>query len=34
LLTFGENKLGGKLGFVAVLHTWDQRRIAYLGSAA
>ena len=23
LLTFGENKLGGKLGFVAVLHTWD-----------
>jgi hypothetical protein len=25
LLTFGENKLGGKLGFVAVLHTWDQK---------
>jgi len=25
LLTFGENKLGGKLGFVAVLHTWDQQ---------
>jgi hypothetical protein len=25
LLTFGENKLGGKLGFVTVLHTWDQQ---------
>jgi hypothetical protein len=25
LITFGENKLGGKLGFVAVLHTWDQQ---------
>jgi hypothetical protein len=24
LLQFGENHLGGKLGFVAVLHTWDQ----------
>jgi hypothetical protein len=24
LLQFGENNLGGKLGFVAVLHTWDQ----------
>jgi hypothetical protein len=27
LLTFGENpknKLGGKLGFIAILHTWDQ----------
>ncbi len=24
LLQFGENELGGKLGFVAVLHTWDQ----------
>ena len=25
LLTFGESELGGKLGFVAVLHTWDQK---------
>lgn len=24
LLTFGENQIGGKLGFIAVLHTWDQ----------
>jgi hypothetical protein len=29
LLTFGENKLGGKLGFVAVLHTWDQKLKAH-----
>jgi len=29
LLTFGENKLGGKLGFVAVLHTWDQQLKAH-----
>jgi len=25
LLAFGKNELGGKLGFVAVLHTWDQQ---------
>ena len=25
LMTFGENELGGKLGFVATLHTWDQK---------
>jgi len=25
LLTFGENTLGGKLGFVVTLHTWDQK---------
>ena len=25
LLTFGQNKLGGKMGFMAVLHTWDQQ---------
>ena len=25
LLTFGKNELGGKLGFVAVLHSWDQQ---------
>jgi hypothetical protein len=24
LIKFGQNELGGKLGFVAVLHTWDQ----------
>ncbi len=29
LLQFGENELGGKLGFVAVLHTWDQRLKAH-----
>jgi hypothetical protein len=25
LLTFGKSKLGGKLGFIATLHTWDQK---------
>ena len=25
LLTFGNNELNGKLGFIAVLHTWDQK---------
>ena len=25
LLTFGENALGGKLGFITTLHTWDQK---------
>jgi hypothetical protein len=25
LLTFGKNELNGTLGFLAVLHTWDQR---------
>ena len=25
LLTFGENAFGGKLGFIATLHTWDQK---------
>jgi hypothetical protein len=29
LLTFGENKLGGKLGFIATLHTWDQKLKAH-----
>ena len=29
LLQFGENQLGGKLGFVAVLHTWDQQLKAH-----
>ena len=25
LRNFGKNKLGGKLGFISVLHTWDQK---------
>jgi hypothetical protein len=25
LLTFGKNELDAKLGFIAILHTWDQR---------
>ena len=25
LLAFAENKMGGKLGFTAILHTWDQK---------
>lgn len=29
LLTFGENNLGGKLGFIATLHTWDQKLNAH-----
>ena len=29
LIKFGENELGGKLGFVAVLHTWDQHLKAH-----
>ena len=29
LLCFGENKLGGKMGFLAVLHTWDQKLNAH-----
>lgn len=29
LTKFGENELGGKLGFVAVLHTWDQKLKAH-----
>lgn len=29
LLNFGQNELGGKLGFVAVLHTWDQQLKAH-----
>ena len=29
LLQFGQNELGGKTGFVAVLHTWDQRLRAH-----
>lgn len=29
LLAFGENTLGGKLGFIATLHTWDQELNAH-----
>lgn len=29
LLTFGENELGGRLGFIATLHTWDQKLNAH-----
>jgi hypothetical protein len=29
LLTFGENELDGKLGFIATLHTWDQKLNAH-----
>ena len=29
LLTFGKNELGGKLGFIATLHTWDQKLKAH-----
>ena len=29
LLTFGKNELGGKLGFISVLHTWDQKLNAH-----
>ena len=28
-LTFGKNELGGKLGFISVLHTWDQKLNAH-----
>ena len=30
LITFGEKELGGKPGFVAVLHTWDQQLKAHV----
>jgi hypothetical protein len=29
LTKFGENELGGKMGFMAVLHTWDQQLKAH-----
>lgn len=29
LLAFGENELGGKLGFIATLHSWDQQLKAH-----
>ena len=29
LLEFGENKFGGKVGFLAILHTWDQKLLQH-----
>lgn len=29
LLVFGQNKLGGRLGFISILHTWDQKLTAH-----
>ena len=29
LITFGKNELGGKIGFLSVLHTWDQQLKAH-----
>ena len=29
LITFGEKELGGKIGFISVLHTWDQQLKAH-----
>lgn len=29
LLTFGQNELGGKIGFITTLHTWDQKLNAH-----
>jgi hypothetical protein len=29
LMAFGKNKLNGKLGFIAILHTWDQKLRAH-----
>jgi hypothetical protein len=30
LLQFGENELGGKIGFIATLHTWDQKLLEHI----
>jgi predicted Zn-ribbon and HTH transcriptional regulator len=30
LLQFGRNNLGGKMGFLCILHTWDQRLLDHL----
>ncbi|MHB8280903.1 MAG: IS91 family transposase [Candidatus Humimicrobiaceae bacterium] len=30
LLQFGENELGGKVGFIAILHTWDQKLMEHI----
>jgi len=30
LLEFGENELGGKVGFLAILHTWDSKLLEHM----
>ena len=30
LLEFGENGLGGKIGFISILHTWDQKLLEHI----
>ena len=30
LLQFGENELGGKIGFLTILHTWDQKLLQHI----
>jgi hypothetical protein len=30
LLEFGDNELGGKIGFLAILHTWDQKLLEHI----
>ena len=30
LLEFGQNELGGKIGFIATLHTWDQKLLQHI----
>jgi predicted Zn-ribbon and HTH transcriptional regulator len=30
LLSFGRNNLGGTLGFIAILHTWEQRLLEHI----
>jgi len=30
LLEFGKNELGGKVGFIAILHTWDQKLLEHI----
>jgi len=30
LLEFGKNEIGGKIGFIATLHTWDQKLLEHI----
>ena len=30
LTQFGENELGGKIGFISILHTWDQKLLEHI----
>ena len=30
LLEFGQNELGGRIGFLAILHTWDQKLLQHI----